>query len=106
MEGPRGMLLIAELDGAIAGFLAATGERTEPIFLCEEYALVCLLWVEPSHRRHGVGTALLDRAANGYPEMGLPQIRIRALPDEVGVHTLEKAQFRQSTVTFVRDLQE
>jgi GNAT superfamily N-acetyltransferase len=104
MEDPRGMLLIAEVDGAIAGFLAATVERTVPIFLCEEYALVRLLWVDPPFRRHGVATALLNRAAADYGAMGLPQIRIRARPDDASDRTLEKARFRQSTVTFVRDL--
>jgi GNAT superfamily N-acetyltransferase len=104
MEDPRGTLLIAEVDGAIAGFLAATVERTVPIFLCEEYALVRLLWVEPPYRRHGVATALLDQAAGDYAKIGLPQIRIRARHGDASDRTLEKARFRESTVTFVRDL--
>ena len=104
MEDPRGMLLIAEVDGVIAGFLAATVEQTVPIFLCEEYALVRLLWVEPQYRRHGVATALLDQAANDYAKMGLPQIRIRARHGDASDRTLEKARFRESTMTFVRDL--
>jgi len=104
MEDPRGTLLIAEVDGKIAGFLAATVERTIPIFLCEEYALVRLLWVEPDYRRHGVATALLDQAAGDYASMGLPQLRIRAPRTDAGDRTLEKARFRESTVTFVRDL--
>jgi GNAT superfamily N-acetyltransferase len=104
MEDPGGMLLMAEVDGAIAGFLAATVEQTVPIFTCEQYALVRLLWVEPPYRRHGVATALLDRAAADYAAMGLPQLRIRARPDDATLRTLNKARFRQSTVTFVRDL--
>lgn len=104
MEDPRGMLLIANVDVAIAGFLAATVEQTVPIFLCQEYALVRLLWVEPQYRRHGVATALLDQAASDYAKMGLPQLRIRANRGDASDRTLEKAGFRESTVTFVRDL--
>lgn len=104
MEDPRGLLLIAEEEGAVAGFLAATVERTVPIFACDEYALVRLLWVEPPFRRRGVASALLDRAAAEYAAAGLTQLRIRAPDDEAPVAALEKVRFRRSTITYVRDL--
>jgi len=64
--------LVAERDGEIAGWLAGGGSRDEgddTASVGEVYAC----YVDPSHWRHGVGTALmaaaLDRlAADGYRE--------------------------------------
>ena len=65
-QDPRSMLLVAEQDGQIVGFLVAIVETTLPIYQCDEYAVILELWVEPPYRRHGVAAALVERAATEY----------------------------------------
>lgn len=75
-EDPRAFLLVAEEQGQIIGFLAASIEKDLPIYLHEEFALVRQWWVEPHFRRRGAGKALLKHAASEVAAAGLTQIRI------------------------------
>src|SRR4029450_13720952 len=57
IEDPRWILLVAEVNEKIIGFLTAMVEADLPIYECEEHALIIEFWVEPEFRRHGAGKA-------------------------------------------------
>jgi ribosomal protein S18 acetylase RimI-like enzyme len=105
-EDPRALILVAEEDGQILGFLAALVETDVPIYACDEYAVIFALWVEPAHRRRGAATALLDLAAREYAAMGIRQLRIRtATANAAGRAMLERAGFAPATVDLLRELE-
>lgn len=104
-EDPRALVYVAEEDGRIIGFLAALVETDVPIYQCDEYVVIFALWVEPTQRRRGAGTALLELAAREYAAMGVRQIHIRtAMANTAGRAMLERAGFAPATVDLLREL--
>ena len=68
----RGDVLVAEVDGRIAGFAAVlTGEGT---------AELDGLFVEPEHWRYGIGAALVDAAVHEARRRGLSLMTVVAEP--------------------------
>ena len=59
----RGEVLVAEVDGAVAGFAAVLAEG--------DHAELDGLFVEPEHWRLGIGAALVDAAAHEARRQGL-----------------------------------
>jgi GNAT superfamily N-acetyltransferase len=55
----RGEVLVAELDGRVAGFAAVTENELDGLF------------VEPDLWRHGIGAALVDEATHRARQSGL-----------------------------------
>src|SRR5262245_19718602 len=76
VEDPRSMLIVAEDQGRVIGFLAAVMETDLPIYQCDEYAIIIALWIEPDHRRRGVAKALIQQAGSEYAAMSVKQLRI------------------------------
>ena len=104
-EDPRALVMVAEEDGLVIGFLAAWVETDVPIYECDEYAVIFALWIEPAQRRRGAATALLELAAREYAAMGIRQIRIRtAMANTAGRAMLERAGFSPATVDLLREL--
>jgi L-amino acid N-acyltransferase YncA len=64
MRRPRGLLdggypyLVAEIDGAVAGYAYAGPYRTRPAY---RYTVENSIYIAPEAHRRGVGRALLDR---------------------------------------------
>jgi ribosomal protein S18 acetylase RimI-like enzyme len=105
LEDPRHTVIVAEEDGAIVGFLAATVEQDLPIFVQDEYAVIRVLWVDPKHRGEGIAGRMLDLAARECRGGGLRQLRASAaVSREIEKHVLKKAGFRAAGITFLRDL--
>jgi GNAT superfamily N-acetyltransferase len=70
---PRCRLVVATHDGALVGFACFQFEGVSP--LDETPALhVAYLHVLASHRRHGVGSALLEAAADAADAYGAQQV--------------------------------
>jgi ribosomal protein S18 acetylase RimI-like enzyme len=104
-EDPRAILVLAEEDKRIIGYLAGMVESDLPIFVHDEYAIIKGMWVEPDARRRGVGKALVKRACEEYAAMGVPQVRIRTATDnEAGRKMLESCGFRVSTIDLLIEL--
>jgi ribosomal protein S18 acetylase RimI-like enzyme len=104
-EDPRAILILAEQDKRIIGYLAAMVESDLPIFVNDEYAVIKGMWVEPEARRHGVGKALVKRACEEYVAMGVPQLRIRTATDnEAGRRMLQSCGFRVATIDLMIEL--
>ena len=59
----RGEVMIAEVDGLVAGFAA--------VLIEDDHAELDGLFVEPEQWRQGIGTALVDAAVHGARRQGL-----------------------------------
>src|SRR5581483_1098734 len=59
--------LVAELDGAIAGYAYATQFRDRPAY---RYTAEDSIYVHPDHMRRGIGKALLEALLERSAELG------------------------------------
>ncbi|MCC6320874.1 MAG: GNAT family N-acetyltransferase [Phycisphaerales bacterium] len=79
---PRSLLLVADAPHTAAApprpvaFLVATTEPNIPIYHTREFAFVHDLWVQPAHRRSGLGRALALEAIAWARSRGLSQLRL------------------------------
>jgi ribosomal protein S18 acetylase RimI-like enzyme len=76
------VLLVAELDGAVAGFVACLVERyvgPEEAPDSAVYGLVSDIAVSPAARRRGVGQALLAAAEAHARGRGMARLRVNVL---------------------------
>jgi ribosomal protein S18 acetylase RimI-like enzyme len=71
LEEDHGLLLVAEAGGAIVAYLLG-GEMSRPgIFAQRRAGMVYDLAVTASHRRRGIGSALVERALEWFSGRGL-----------------------------------
>jgi GNAT superfamily N-acetyltransferase len=71
--------LLAEVDGALAGFVAGEPARIHPVLVAAPTAVITDLWVEPEHRRAGVGRALVDQFRRATGAAGFPRLEVSTL---------------------------
>jgi ribosomal protein S18 acetylase RimI-like enzyme len=95
----QSVILVAEREGTIVGFLAATIEREIPIYKVGHYGFIHDLWIEPAYRNEGVGRQLVMLAVEQFVELGVKQVRLEtAAPNEAARALFEKCGFRVTTV--------
>jgi GNAT superfamily N-acetyltransferase len=106
-EDSRGVVLVAERDGAVIAHLVLTFERFGP-FVREElrdYALVADLFVRQAHRGQGIGRALIAEAERRAVARGMPRIMLGVVH---GNHAAERSYrrqgFRDYAIELVKDL--
>jgi ribosomal protein S18 acetylase RimI-like enzyme len=101
-EDPRMVVLVAEEDHAILGFLLGSVEKEAPIYRVGEYAIIHDVWVNEAYRQRGVGAALIKAAQTHFASMGMRQMRVETVvQDRVARHLLESCGFRVSTTLLV-----
>lgn len=71
LANPRSSIFVADRDGAVVGFVQAHQS--------DGTGHVLRLYVDPEHRRSGVGTALFDVAVDALSAAGVERIRAMAL---------------------------
>ncbi|MFW5919287.1 MAG: N-acetyltransferase family protein [Halanaeroarchaeum sp.] len=71
LGNPQSKLLVAEMDDEIVGFVQ--GHHTD------EIGTILRVYVDPDHRRSGVGSALFEAASEALREAGADRIRAMAL---------------------------
>lgn len=86
----RGAFFVADDDGAIVGVVSVLTRQPfssldEPPGTC---AVITDLVVLPSHRRRGLGRALLARAESHAVANGAPEVRIFVRPQNAGARDL------------------
>jgi ribosomal protein S18 acetylase RimI-like enzyme len=88
-------LLIAEVDGAAAGFLIARIERGGPVFMNPDFGYITDACVQEAHRRHGVGRALFEGAKIWFRAKGMTNIRVSvAAENPAGLRFWKDVGFR------------
>jgi ribosomal protein S18 acetylase RimI-like enzyme len=79
--------LIAELDGAAAGFLLLLDSLPDEV-TGEDQAFVAYMAVDPNMRAQGVGAALLGRAEDEARRAGVPYISLMVTEENAAARAL------------------
>ncbi len=78
LENPESLLLVAEHDGVIAGFLSALVRNSPdlPMFVPRRWLVVDNVAVLNAYRRMGIGQALMHQVHAWAHEQGLAEIEL------------------------------
>jgi ribosomal protein S18 acetylase RimI-like enzyme len=99
------LLLVAEVDGAIAGYVYGTLEERDWAKLLDAHGAVHDVHVAEAHRRQGVAQALMTEAAKRFASMGAKQVVLYSASANVQGQTLfKKLGFRPTMVEMTMDL--
>ena len=80
LDEPDAMILVAESEQGIIGFVLAKAGQRAPVFTVREVGMVYDLIVDPSCRREGVGRALFDAVKAGFRAKGISHITVNYAP--------------------------
>lgn len=77
-------IFLADADGHAVGLLRCVDTPASPLLLPERYCYVSSVYVEPTHREHGVLRALLARARDWCEQRGLTEMRLHNVGTNAG----------------------
>ena len=98
------VVLVAERDGQIVGYTYAGIEGHDYMSLRGPAGVLYDIVVDPAHREHGVGKALLDATIKALEERGAKQIVLStAEPNESAQRLFARAGFRRTMIEMTRD---
>jgi ribosomal protein S18 acetylase RimI-like enzyme len=99
------VLLVAELDGRLVGYVYARLEERDWNMLLDAAGAIHDVWVEPEARGHGVARALLAEAAASLRAKGAPRVVLHAAAKNAEAQTLfESLGFRRTMVEMTLEL--
>jgi len=90
-------LIIAEIDGNIAGFVHVLETKTEPYdcIVQNKYAVCVDLYTSPKYRKRGVGTSLVNAMKEWAIKRNLKFIQLNVLAEnENAIKFYEKVNFQ------------
>lgn len=104
LDEPNVVVLVAEHDGAVVGYTYAGVEGVDYMSLRGPAGVLYDIVVDPDHREHGVGKALLEATIKALEERGAPQIVLStAEPNETAQRLFARAGFRRTMIEMTRD---
>ena len=86
-----GRVFVAEVDGAVVGFVGVLGRVVPEPDESQAYAYVSDLVVLPAYRRRGLGRALLERAVAFARGKGAKALRVGVLARNEGAARLYRS---------------
>jgi ribosomal protein S18 acetylase RimI-like enzyme len=99
------ILLVAEQDRKVVGYSYARVEGRDYMSLRGPAGVLHDIVVCPEHRRHGVGSVLLDATLRALESRGVPQIVLSTAALNAGAKRLfTRAGFRETMVEMTRDV--
>lgn len=102
---PRSVLLVAEHENAIVGFIVATVEREIPVYRLAEFGFIHDLWVDQTYRNEGLGRRLVTTVVETFRGMGVKQVRgDTAAANTAAAALLAACGFRPSTIEMLIEL--
>lgn len=102
---PDKLLLAAERDGAVVGYVFGGMEGSDYMALRGPAAMLYDLVVDTVHRRQGVGAALLDAAFAELTERGAPRVLLFTADKNHEAQSLfERVGFRRTMIEMTREL--
>lgn len=105
MRDPDCAVLVAEVEGRVAGYVYAAIEPLSWKELRDECGYIHDLVVDPEQRGHGAGTALLEAACEWLRGRGMPRVVLGTAEKNVGAQRLfARSQFRRTMIEMTREL--
>ena len=102
---PGVLLLVAEREGAVVGYLYGSREGRDWARLLDPHGAIHDLFVDPGARHRGVARALLDEAAAHFRREGLLQVVLSSASSNVeGQALFRKLGYRPTMVEMTLDL--
>jgi ribosomal protein S18 acetylase RimI-like enzyme len=99
-------LLVAEVDGEIAGYFYGSVEERDWALLLEEHAAVHDVFVDARFRRRGVARALMLEAIRLFDARGAKRVVLgTAKQNAEGQALFESLGFRPTMIEMTRDLE-
>jgi ribosomal protein S18 acetylase RimI-like enzyme len=104
LEEPVIVILVAERDGAVVGYVYGALEGYDYMSLRGPAGVLHDIVVDPSHRREGIGRLLLDAALEALERRGAPRVVLStAAVNEPAQHLFERAGFRPTMIEMTRE---
>ena len=104
-KGPDRFVLVADLDGAVVGYVFGGVEGADYMVLRGPAGMIYDLVVDPGHRRQGIGKMLMDAALSVLAERGAPRAVLSTAEKNVNAHRLfEREGFRRTMIEMTREL--
>lgn len=99
------VVLIAEVEGRVIGYVYAAVEPISWKELRDECGYIHDLIVDPAERSHGAGSALLEAACDWLRQRGMPRVVLGTAEKNVGAQRLfARSQFRPTMIEMTREL--
>jgi ribosomal protein S18 acetylase RimI-like enzyme len=105
LELPDNVVLVAERDGAIAGYVFGAKEGFDYMSLRGPAGVIYDLLVDPDHRRQGVGAALMSAMLDALKVLGVPRaLLFTADKNHVARRMFKRTGFRPTMIEMTREL--
>lgn len=105
LDDPDVVVLVAEVDGRVVGYVYAGVEPHSWKELREECGFVHDLIVDPGARGQGAGERLLEAAVAWLKDKGMPRVMLWTAEPNVGAQRLfARHGFRRTMVEMTREL--
>lgn len=76
IEAPESIMIVAEADGRVVGYLAASRQHRPQVFVGGEVISISDTCVSKDFRRGGVGVAMVEEIKKIADEMGIDRIEV------------------------------
>jgi ribosomal protein S18 acetylase RimI-like enzyme len=104
-QQPGNVVLVAERDGEIAGYVFGAKEGFDYMSLRGPAGVIYDLLVVPNHRRQGVGAALMSAMLEALKRLGVPRaLLFTAEKNQVAQAMFERTGFRRTMIEMTREL--
>jgi ribosomal protein S18 acetylase RimI-like enzyme len=101
---PHVVILVAEREGEVVGYVYADVEGYDYMSLRGPAGVLQDIVVDPAHRGHGVGRLLLDAALAALESRGAPRVVLStAERNETAQRLFARAGFRRTMIEMTRE---
>ncbi len=101
---PEGVLLVAEVDGEVAGYLYGSVEPRDWAKLLDRHGAIHDVFVDARFRRRGIAKALMDAGIRELEKKGAPRVVLYSAQDNADAQTLfAQLGFRRTMVEMTRE---
>lgn len=105
LDDPDGLVLVAERDGAVVGYLYAGIEPQSWKELRERAGFIHDILVDEGNRRAGLADALVDRAIEWLRDRGIPRVLLWTAASNAGAQRVfERKGFRTTMLEMTKEL--
>ena len=105
LDDPDAVVLVAERHGRVIGYTYAAIEGTDFLALRGPAGVLHDLAVDPAHREHGVGRALVNATMAALRSRGVRQtVLFTAVQNESAQRLFARAGFRPTMIEMTREL--